>query len=146
MTLTTTKTRDRRAQASAEFIISIGIMLVVFLALSGIITQQYDRYQLQRVDEAARAIIQTFTLHLTAVHVAGDGAKATITLPASIDTPNDYNITVFPDARIARIDYNNPGWFTTKDTALPTSAITGRTSGINSTVTLRNENGVIIIG
>lgn len=146
MTLMTTNTRRHRAQASAEFIISIGIMLIVFLALSGIITQQYDRYQLQRVDEAARTIIQTFTLQLDAVYVAGDGAMATITLPASIDSANDYNITVFPDARIARINYNNPGWFTTKDTALPTSAITGRMSGINSTVTLRNVNGVVVIG
>ncbi len=135
-----------KAQASAEFIISIGIMLVVFLALSGILMQQYDRYQDQRVDEAARTIIQRFTLQLAAVHIAGDGASATITLPASIDFPGDYNITVFPDARIARIDYNNPGWFTIKDAALPTSAITGRTSGINATVTFRNVNGVVVIG
>jgi hypothetical protein len=135
-----------KGQASAEFIISIGIMLLVFLSLAGIVSEQFDRYQDMRIEGNALAIIESFAMQVNAVALAGDGAMSSITLPAGIDTDGDYNITIYPSNRIARISYANPGWFQSKDMPLNTAAISGTTEGIRAVVSLRNDNGVVIIG
>lgn len=134
-----------KAQASAEFMISLGIMLLLFLLISGIASQRYEQARHERVHDAATAVLTTFVLNLNAIVIAGDGASLSLALPVGIDNNDDYSISILPSANMARITFSDPGGTTYYDLPLVSSAVTGRTDGINGTVTFQNMDGEVLL-
>jgi uncharacterized protein (UPF0333 family) len=136
----------RKGQMSAEFMLSLGIMLLVFLLLAGVASERYTQAQSEHIDGGARSILETFVMHVNAVHVSGDGAKAVLELSQSIDTPGDYNISIYPGSNLAMIIYDSPTGSKYYMTPMTTAAISGKISDIIGTVTITNEKEVIVLG
>lgn len=135
-----------KAQASAEFMISLAIMLIIFLLLSGIASEHYVQARHERIDGAAKALLATFTMNVNAVVIAGDGATLDLSLPRGIDINEDYAISILPGTNMVRITYTNPGGMQYYDLPIVTRACSGRLEGINGTVMIENDDEGVHLG
>ncbi len=135
-----------KAQVSVEFMISLSIMLLLFLLLSGIASQRFDQAMHERIDGSAKAVLATFVMNLNSVFIGGEGATLSIDLPLTIENNDGYAIHILPGTNLARITYANPGGMQYYDLPLITRATTGRTEGINGTVTFTNQDQEVLIG
>jgi uncharacterized protein (UPF0333 family) len=135
----------RKGQMSAEFMLSLTIMLLVFLLLAGVASERYIQAQSERIDGGARVIVETFAMYVNAVHVAGDGAKVILDMPQSIERQGDYNISIQPGSNLAMIVYNSPAGSRYYIAPMTTAAIGGMMSAISGSITLTNQNEVIVV-
>ncbi len=133
-----------RGQASAEFMITLAIMLIVFLVLAGVASSRYDDASAESLKSRADELVKTLGLEINAVYLAGDNAERALVLPRGIDNEDDYSLFVFPANRSIVIVYD--GGNRTQSYKTVTGAITGRLSGINGTVFLSNIDGEVTIG
>lgn len=128
-----------------DFMITLAVMFVIFLVFAAVGSKRYVSAMSETNAILARETVSTFALHINALHRASNGAVQEVVLPLGINTPGDYRIDIYPSAHIVELTYT--GDVDVRRFAYPvlTSNFNGTTSGINKSVTLRNNYGVIQI-
>ena len=136
-----------KAQISAEFIIIVSIALVVFLMMFSIIDKRNDELYSTRTMLYARKEADNLASSINTIFLAGDGAQKTITLPETLRDDKNYTINIYPTNHLVEIIWSSLGENRQYTSPLLTANITGNlTSLSNTTLTITNSNGGMVIG
>lgn len=133
-----------KSQIAADFIITISIALVIFLAVFGVADRKNNMLDSFRAGLYAKQEADRTALEINSVFLAGSGTNKSVFLPATLKDESPYNITVYPSSRIVNIDYYFNGGKRNYQAGIMTSNISS-ISGINGTIRLSNINEAIII-
>ena len=129
-----------KAQVSTDFMIALGIALIVLVGIfvaadkrdTSFEAHSTRLYAKQKADQVASLINQ--------VHLAGQGANATLEQGATLQDGTPYSMMVYPSSRRIVIAYGSREYAT----SLLTKNISGNLMGLNSTLTIRNAGGIVI--
>lgn len=126
----------RKAQSAVEFIILVGIVLVVFLIFMGVIQRNISDEVKNNRDTVAKEIALTIQNELSLASEASDGYFRKFTLPANI-LGLDYDI-ILTDTNvfIKTVDEKHA-------VALPISNVTGNAQAGDNII--KNVNGEVFV-
>jgi hypothetical protein len=130
--------RTTRGQAGIEFVIIVGVALLVLSASLFIYFDTASATDSLGNQAAAAVACNHVAVTIASVASGGNGTQAALHLPATIGNSN-YTISVNGTARIVTVNYTN-GF---QACPIPTSNVTTNTS-INKSGTVRNIGGVVI--
>ncbi len=133
-----------KSQITADFIITISIAMIIFLAVFAIAGKRNSILDSTRERLYAKQEADKAALEINSVFLAGSGANKSVFLPAALKGGSTYNITVYPSSRIVNIDYYFNGVKRNYQAGILTSNISG-ISGINGTIRLFNIDEAVII-
>jgi len=130
---------SQKAEASIEFMIFIGILLVFFVFFMGIIGVKRMDIDESTVYSNARNIINTVANEVnTASRI--EGYYREFFIPERLADGETYNITLYPSLRIVKIEWNDGKNIFSY---LQTENIQGNfTSGTNK---IKRSNGMVLI-
>ena len=128
-----------KSQITADFIITISIALIIFLAVFAIADKRNGMLDSIRESLYAKQEADKTALEINSVFLAGDGTNKSVFLPATLKGGSPYNITVYPSLRILNIDYYFEGGKRNYQAGILTSNVSS-ISGINGTIRLANIN------
>lgn len=122
---------------------TLGVMFVIFLFFAAVGSKRYVAAMSEVDAVRCREIVSTLALHINALHRASYGAVQEVVLPLGVNNPGDYRIDFYPSSHVIELTFT--GDVDVRRFAYPvlTSRFNGTTSGINKSVTLRNNYGVI---
>lgn len=133
-----------KSQITADFIITISIALIIFLAVFAIADKRNNALDSTRERLYAKQEADKVALEINSVFLAGSGTNKSVFLPATLKDGSPYNITVYPSLRMVNIDYYFNGEKRNYQAGILTSNASS-ISGINGTIRLSNVNEAIII-
>ena len=133
-----------KSQITADFIITISIALIIFLAVFVIADKRNDMLDSTRERLYAKQEADKAALEINSVFLAGSGTNKSVFLPETLKGGSPYNITIYPSLRIVNIDYYFNGEKRNYQAGILTSNASS-ISGINGTIRLSNINEAIII-
>src|SRR3989338_6726009 len=133
-----------KSQITADFIITISIALVIFLAVFAIADKRNNMLDSTRERLYAKQEADKAALEINSVFLAGIGTNKSVFLPATLKGGSPYNITVYPSLRIVNIDYYFNGEKRNYQAGILTFNASS-ISGINGTIRLSNINEAVII-
>ena len=136
---------NKKAQISVDFIIVLSVALLVFLVLFNIISNRRDDMNSASTLLAAKEVADKLAIEVNTIHLAGDGAFKTVTLPETLRDNSDYNITIYPKYHVIEVNWNYLGNMKKYSSAIVTGNVNGSISSINGFVNLTNDNGVIMV-
>ncbi len=137
---------NRRAQATADFLIVVAVVMIVFLSIVGMIQHKNNFTMREKAKMQAKAVCDRAAQEINSVHLAGDGTGKTFFLPQRLKENTNYNLLVHPKSHIVEIRWDSFGEDKHYTSPLITSNITGTLNNISGRVALFNNNGQITIG
>lgn len=128
-----------RAQLALDWLLMLGLVLIIFLALLSVYLDKRDYYRETNSKLASLAAAQRFAWVFDSVLAAGNGTSYNLTLPHTLDTGETYSIRLVSNRIeiISRVNASYP---------LASSATGTTTFFPNATIQLTNVNGGILIG
>jgi len=129
----------QKAEVSTEFMVFIGILLVFFVFFVGIVGISNKDIDESTVFTNARNILNTVTGEINSASKI-EGYYREFYIPEKLVDGEDYNITIYNDLRMIKIEWN-------QGKNLMSNIQTNNTKGNISagTNTIRNQGGVITI-
>ena len=131
--------RTTRGQAGIEFVIIMGIALMVLSASLFIYFDTATTTDSLGNQAAAATACNQVAATISSVAAGGNGTQAALHLPATIGDSN-YTISVNGTARLVSVNYTNGGF---QACSIPTSNVTTN-ANINKSGIVRNLGGVVI--
>ncbi len=136
---------ERKSQISAEFMIVIAILLIIFLSLFIVISKKNSQADSLRKALYAREIADKISASINSAFISGDGTSITEEISGSFKDGTPYTISIYPSVKIVEITYTSQLDTRHYSSTITTSSILGDITQINSTITISNSNGVIYI-
>ena len=133
-----------KSQITVDFIITISIALIIFLAVFVIADKRNSILDSTREMIYAKQEADKAALEINSVILAGSGTNKSVFLPETLKGGSPYNITIYPSLRIVNIDYYFNGEKRNYQAGILTSNASS-ISGINGTIRLSNINEAVII-
>jgi len=130
---------SQKAEVSTEFIAFLGILLLFFVFFVGIIGMKTNDINESTVYTSANNILDTVVNEInTASRI--DGYHREFFIPEKLTDGEDYNITIYNDLRMIKIEWN-------QGKNLMSNIQTNNTQGniTGGTNTIRRENGMVKI-
>ena len=130
---------SRKAEVSTEFMIFFGMLLLFFVFFTGIISINSNDIDESTVFADAGDILSTVT---NEINVASriEGYYNEFSIPEKLVNGEDYNITIYKDLRMVKIEWNDGKNLLSN---IQTNDTQGNiTSGINR---IKRENGIVKI-
>ncbi len=140
----TAKMRTARAQLSMELVVVLAMLLLLAISFMPLINlnSSFTASQNKKMDTSSYA--ERLSGAINTVFLAGDGANASLSLPATLSDSTDYSLSIYPEKHIVEIIWQpaSPQQHTTQ---IITSSIGGQLTNLKGEIRLRNENGEVII-
>ena len=136
----------KKAQISVDLIIVLSILLIIFMSLFATIFQRNTQIASYKKQYYARSLSDKAASEINSVFLAGSGATKTIGLPESMKDNTNYNISIYPNARIVEIRWMHRQETRHYGSPIITSNITGTLTEISDDFIATNNNGVVEIG
>jgi len=136
----------QKSQVSAELLILISMMLVIFLVVFSVSNARHANSLVARKNLYARIVGDSFANEINSLYFAGHGSNKTVFLPGKLRDNTPYNLTIFPEAHLVVTTWQTGEYARQYSSSLLTANLTGELSGINYPVNLSNTGGVINIG
>ncbi len=135
----------KKSQVSAELIIIFSVVFIVFAVLVIVASKNNDMLELSINEKYAKSQAQYLASEINNAYAAGNGFSKQISLPITLRTGTEYNLTINNTMRIVAVQwqvrenrvYSYP---------LITSNVTGKLSDFDKTnITIKNQNSQIVI-
>jgi type II secretory pathway pseudopilin PulG len=136
---------SKRGQAGVELMITIAMILIIFLGILSLSSQQSTRSEITQNNLEAQKVLHRISTSINQVYLAGDGVTKTVWLPTSLDSGKEYNLTIYPSSHKVVLV-----WRPLKDTrAISAGILPGNITGtiINFTgpINISNNKEVVSI-
>ncbi len=131
----------KKAQISVEFLIIIGVALIMFMFLFKIAADKSQQFAVQSSQLYAKQLTDKVAQNVNSIYLAGNGASKTIILPETMMNNLDYSINFYPDYNLVEINYSNGKYAS----FLFVPEIQTNLTNINYPITIENNNGVVLI-
>ena len=83
-----------KAQLSADFVITLALILIIFLSITTTISGRYTQMLHESEKTYAKDIAEDFALNLNAIYLAGDGSRMEVFLPLTLKDSDNYEIDI----------------------------------------------------
>jgi hypothetical protein len=101
------KNKYKKSQANVEFIMILSMLLIFFLIFFSVIIKKQDQFNLKTDELIAKSITEEIALVINNAKIVGNGFFMQLYLPDSLDKIIDYNITIYSNAKLIEIKYDN---------------------------------------
>ena len=138
--------RSTRGQVTAEFLVTLAVMLIIFLLMADIARDKYAQATLTSTNTRAQDVTNSFAYTINNVALGGDGTRGMAELPQGLFFPGDYKIDIYKTHHFVQITYTSAGKTRYYSYPILTSNINGSLTNINRTVYVVNSRGTVQIG
>ena len=126
-----------------EFIIIVSILMVTFLVVFVNIDKRNSELDSNKRLLSAKSVANKLATSINQIFLSSYGSMKTIYLPDKLADNTDYNLTVYPEARVVEIT-----WQSVDRRQYTSLIITSDVNAVNLTAgqaNLTNNNGVVSI-
>ena len=134
-----------KSQIASEFLILLGIGLIISLATLALSEQSEEQIYALRAKQYAKLEADRLSSGINTVYLLGDGAVKNLSLPHSLKDGSNYMLAIYPESRIVLINYTVQGKEKLHTSTIITSNVTGIINISNRNIKLSNANGVVTI-
>ncbi|MBI2107907.1 hypothetical protein HYU10_00960 [Candidatus Woesearchaeota archaeon] len=138
-------TMIKKTQISADFIITISISLIVFLAVFYIADNRNTALRSYEAGLYARQEADRLALELNSIFIAGPNSTSTIFFAGILKDGTPYNLTLVPLKRTANIEYDFEGLQRQHQAGILTANITGDLMNIRGNIMLSSSGRGILV-
>jgi hypothetical protein len=130
-----------KAQISTDFLIVLSVALIMFMFMLNIAYDKSQQFSIQATQLYARQLTDQIAIEINAVYLAGNGASKSVYLPDTLQDNREYSFRIFPTYKLIEINSSEMRY----SSFLSTSQISGNLNNLRNQITIKNENGAIVI-
>jgi hypothetical protein len=101
------KLKEKKSQASFEFIIILSIVLLLILGMFTIHQKYETNYSYKKSKFLAYNFVESLSILINQVYLSGDMTISSFSLPNDFENENKYFLFLNPSQRIIKLDYLN---------------------------------------
>ena len=135
----------RKTQISADFIITISIALIVFLAVFYIADNRNTALRSYEASLYAKQEADRLALALNSIFIAGPNSTGTIFFAGTLKDGTQYNLSLVPSKHTVNIEYDFEGLQRQHQAGILTANVTGDLINMSGNLRLSSSEGGILV-